>query len=67
MRVKISRDGAHFSSSSIFLLLSFSLPGSSENVVECRYMHVACRSVYFFFIFLSLSCRELHLCSCEGI
>ena len=33
MRVKISGDGARFSSSS-FLLLSFSLPGSSENVLS---------------------------------
>ena len=34
MRVKISGDGARFSSSSSFLLLSFSLPGSSENVLS---------------------------------
>jgi hypothetical protein len=31
--VKISGDGAKFSSSSSFLLLTFSLPGTSENVL----------------------------------
>ena len=32
--VKISGDGAKFSSSSSFLLLTFSLPGTSENVLS---------------------------------
>ena len=32
--VKISRDGAKFSSSSSFLLLSFSLPGTTEIVLS---------------------------------
>ena len=32
--VKISGDGAKFSSSSNFLLLSFSLPGTTENVLS---------------------------------
>ena len=31
--VKISGDGAKFSSSSNFLLLEFSLPGTTENVL----------------------------------
>ena len=34
MCVKISGDGARFSSSSSFLLLSFSFPGSSESVLS---------------------------------
>ena len=34
VRIKISGDGAPFSSSSSFLLLSFSLPGTSENVLS---------------------------------
>ena len=32
--VKISGDGAKFSSSSNFLLLTFSLPGTTENVLS---------------------------------
>ena len=32
--VKVSGDGARFSSSSSFVLLSFSLPGSEENVLS---------------------------------
>ena len=45
MCVKISGDGARFSSSLSFLLLSFSLPGTSENVLSgagtCTIVHVS--------------------------
>ena len=38
--VKISGDGAKFSSSSSFLLLTFSLPGTTENVLSSAGMWV---------------------------
>ena len=52
--VKISGDGAKFSSSSSFLLLTFSLPGTLENVLSSagtctcmhNYEHVHCMCTY---------------------
>ena len=49
--VKISGDGAKFSSSSSFLLLSFSLPGTTENVLSSagmyEYAPITCTLITF--------------------
>ena len=44
--VKISGDGAKFSKSSNFLLLTFSLPGTTENVLSSAGMYMYMYIIY---------------------
>ena len=53
--VKISGDGAKFSSSSSFLLLTFSLPGTSENVLSSAGMYISTLYMYVTYIVVIIS------------
>ena len=46
--VKISGDGAKFSKSSNFLLLTFSLPGTTENVLSSAGMYMYMYIIYMY-------------------
>ena len=46
--VKISGDGAKFSKSSDFLLLTFSLPGTTENVLSSAGMYMYMYIIYMY-------------------
>ena len=60
MYLKISGDGARFSSTSSFLIISFSLPGTSENVLSSAGIQESDMDTFTFVIVCSFS--QSHYC-----